>query len=82
MNISYTIITIAVVATAMGIAPLIDTIQSANAEPRERHGTCDLGGHSEKGASGCAGNVGGFIKTPNGRCIEQNTPNSEFEDSC
>jgi hypothetical protein len=54
----------------------------ANAAPQAAHGTCGIGDGSLSGAIGCAGNVGGFILTPDGRCIEQNTPNTVFSGIC
>jgi hypothetical protein len=32
------------------------------AGPQTPHGTCRVGGPSDNGAHGCAGNVGGFIE--------------------
>lgn len=50
--------------------------------PQQPHGTCGIGGQSSSGAFGCAGNVGGFIVTPTGKCIEQGTPFSQFIGAC
>ena len=75
-------ITIAILVSAIGIMTALGTLQLANGAPQAPHGTCGVGDGSSNGAFGCAGNVGGFIQTPGGRCIEQNTPNSVFSGSC
>jgi predicted MFS family arabinose efflux permease len=73
------------IAIAVGVTGTIATpgaVQFANAAPQAAHGTCGIGDGSFNGAIGCGGNVGGFILTPDGRCIEQNTPNSVFSGIC
>jgi hypothetical protein len=79
MNIPRTKAFLAIVATLGALAALvaIGTVP-AYADPSESHGTCRIGDGSDNGAFGCAGNVGGFIVTPQGKCIDQNTPFSQF----
>jgi hypothetical protein len=60
--------TVAFVVAAMMVA----TSMSAFAAPQFPAGTCGVGGPSGKGASGCAGNLGGFIVTQNQGCKEIN----------
>jgi hypothetical protein len=72
-----------IVATVAAIGLLAaSSVAYANAAPQAAHGTCGVGDGSFNGALGCAGNVGGFILSPGGRCIEQNTPNSVFTGTC
>ncbi len=72
--------TILAIATTLGALAALAAIGTvpAFADPSEAHGTCRIGDGSDNGAFGCAGNVGGFIVTPQGKCIDQNTPFSEF----
>ena len=64
----------AAAVSAMGIVTTLDAVQMAHAAPNSGHGTCF--GH--KGASGCAGNIGGFINNRHGtRCIN-NGPYNVF----
>jgi len=75
-------ITMAVLLLVIALVTGITTstiLPQTFADPKEPNGKCF--GH-EKGAFGCAGNIGGFIETPKDRCIEQNTPFSEFHGSC
>ncbi len=52
---------------------------SAAAAPQDAHGTCGVGGPSQNGATGCAGNVGGVIFAPNNECRQINQgPFNEF----
>ena len=83
-----TLITIAIFAItatmgAVGTVTTLGAIQNAHAAPQSNHGTCDIGnGNAGQGASGCAGNVGGFIETRNGcRNINQG-PFNEGEHTC
>lgn len=47
------------------------------------HGTCGIGGHSDNGARGCAGNIGGHIDTQNAPCKNINRgPFNKGERSC
>jgi hypothetical protein len=85
------IFAIVTAVSATGAVALLGTIQIAHAaapEHTEPHGTC-LGSVCThpvpgNGASGEAGNFGGFIVTPNGRCHTTGGPNNEqgFQDSC
>ena len=72
---------IVAIVAAIGLLAA-SSVAYANAAPQAAHGTCGVGDGSFNGAFGCAGNVGGFILTPGGRCIEQNTPNSVFSGTC
>jgi hypothetical protein len=61
------VLAVAALMAAMAMA----TAVPAFAVPSEftRHGTCDpIGGPSDNGASGCAGNIGGFIDTKHKDC--------------
>lgn len=75
-NVPVLLIVIALIAGLT--APTV--VLQAYADPKEPNGKCFL--EKDKGAKGCAGNIGGFIQTPKGRCIEQNTPFSDFHGSC
>lgn len=79
MTLARTKAILAIVTTLGALAALaaIGTVP-AYADPSEPHGTCGIGDGSGNGAFGCAGNVGGFIVTPQGKCIDQNTPFSQF----
>jgi hypothetical protein len=67
---------------ALMVAALTITAAGAFAAPQSEHGHCGVGGPGS-GAFGCAGNVGGFIATPNGQCKEINQgPFSVFEGFC
>lgn len=72
------IVAIALSTATMSIGSLTNGIQMVNADPSEPHGTCGVGGDSGKGAFGCAGNVGGFINTPNGKCHTTGGPFNTF----
>ena len=61
-------VTVAVVTAAMMASMAIP----AFAAPQSANGTCEVGGASDNGASGCAGNVGGFIITKNRGCRDIN----------
>jgi hypothetical protein len=68
-----TSITVAVFAIAaaigtIGIATTLGAVQTAHGDPQTPHGTCGIGDFSGHGATGCVGNIGGFIITPNGNC--------------
>jgi hypothetical protein len=85
MKIS-TIAILAIVAavSATAMTTILSGIQIAHAaapEHTEPHGTGIGGGN---GASGEAGNFGGVINTPNGRCHTTGGPNNEqgYQDSC
>jgi hypothetical protein len=80
-SITIAIVAIAAALSATGLVTTLGAIQIAHAAPQEPHGTCGVGDGGE-GAFGCAGNVGGFIVTPQGRCIEQGTPFSVFGGAC
>ena len=62
------VLAIAAVMAMMVVATAAPTF----ADQKSRNGTCDVGG-SGSGAKGCAGNVGGFIETPNGDCNQINS---------
>jgi hypothetical protein len=84
--ITIAIFAIATIVGAMGTATTLGAIQNAHAVPSQvdSHGTCtSIGdGNHGQGASGCAGNVGGFIKTRNGcRNINQG-PFNQGKHSC
>ena len=49
----------AAAVSAMAIVNTLSAIQTAHAAPQSPHGICFF----HKGASGCAGNVGGFVET-------------------
>ena len=72
---------IVTIFAAIGLLAASD-VAYTNAAPQAAHGTCGVGDGSSNGALGCAGNVGGFIISPEGRCIEQNTPNTVFSGIC
>ena len=67
-----------IIALVVGITTST-MVHQAFADPKDRHGRCFF---NEHGANGCAGDVGGFIETPNGRCLEQKTPFSDFQGAC
>ena len=54
------------------VAMMVAMAAPAFAAPQTAQGTCGVGGPSDSGASGCAGNVGGFIITKNQGCREIN----------
>ncbi len=60
----------ALVTAAMLAAMMVAMAAPAFAAPQTAQGTCGVGGPSGSGASGCAGNVGGFIITKNQGCRE------------
>ncbi|MGA9842159.1 MAG: hypothetical protein WBQ25_07575 [Nitrososphaeraceae archaeon] len=62
-----------------GIATTLSGIQIAHADPQTPHGTCGIGGGSGNGAFRCAGNVGGFIVTPNRNCHTPPAAHSESD---
>ena len=62
------VVTVGLVMAAMVVATAAPTF----ADQKSRNGTCQVGG-SGSGAKGCAGNVGGFIETPNGGCNQINS---------
>src|SRR3954447_6007267 len=64
------LLTTAALMAAMAMATAVPA--AAVPSPDTRHGTCDLGGPSVNSASGCAGNIGGFIDTHNMPCKEIN----------
>jgi hypothetical protein len=76
--VTIAILAIAMAVSATGIIATLGAIQSANAAPRTPHGTCGVGDGSGNGAFGCAGNVGGFIVAPNGRCHTTGGPFNVF----
>ena len=86
-SIIITIPTIAAAVSAMGIASTLSGIQMAHARPTNTygsatqggHGSCLIGGPGE--TTGCAGDQGGFVKNPKGRCHTTGGPNNE-EFSC
>ena len=53
---------------AMMVAMMVAMAAPAFAAPQTAQGTCGVGGPSDSGASGCAGNVGGHIITENQGC--------------
>jgi hypothetical protein len=59
---------IASAASAMGIMTTLSVVQMAHAAPNSPHGTCFF----NKGVSGCAGNIGGFVDTHNKDCRQIN----------
>ena len=54
------------------VAMMVAMAAPAFAAPQTAQGTCGVGRPSDSGASGCAGNVGGFIITKNQGCREIN----------
>ena len=76
-SITIAIFVVAAAVSATGIATTLSGIQIAHADPQSPHGTCGIGG-SGNGAFGCAGNVGGFIETPNGNCLTTGGPFNTF----
>jgi hypothetical protein len=78
-------LTIATIVSAMGTATTLGAIQNAHAAPSQvnSHGTCLIGeGNHGQGASGCAGNVGGFIETRNGCRNINEGPFNQGKHSC
>jgi len=72
------LLTVALVMAAMMVAMAMP----AFAAPPPQ-GTCDVGGPSGNGASGCAGAVGGFIDTEQQECKDINRgPFNNNEFSC
>ena len=75
---------LAVTALVIGATMQMSGVASA-LPPDHSRGTCNLGGTpgldvDDTGADGCAGNVGGFVLTPRGDCVEVNQgPFDEFE---
>jgi len=77
----------ALVVTALAIGVSVQMGGVASAAPTDNpRGTCNLGGQSSfrtesgGGAFGCAGNVGGFVITRTGECVQVNQgPFDEFE---
>jgi hypothetical protein len=61
-------VTVALVTAMMMVAMAMP----AFAAPQSANGTCGVGGPSDNGASGCAGNEGGDIITENQGCREIN----------
>jgi hypothetical protein len=74
------LMTVALVVAAMMLAMAMP----AFAAPRPPgQGTCDIGGLMGEGASGCAGNIGGFIVTEQQGCKDINRgPFTTGEFSC
>ena len=65
------LMTVALVVAAMMLAMAMP----AFAAPRPPgQGTCDIGGLMGEGASGCAGNIGGFIVTEQQGCKDIGGP--------
>ena len=78
-SIIITILAIGAAVCATGIASTLSGIQIAHARPQNTypgHGSCLVGGPST--TTGCAGEQGGFIKNPKGRCHTTGGPNNEF----
>ena len=76
---------IATIVGAMGTATTLGAIQNAHAAPSQEdsHGTCLIGeGNHGQGASGCAGNVGGFIENRNGCRNINEGPFNQGKHSC
>ena len=44
------------------VAMMVASAMPAFAAPQDASGTCNLGGHSDNGAEGCAGNIGGTVE--------------------
>ena len=73
------LVVVALVMAAMMVAMAMP----AFAAPRFPTGTCGVGGPSDNGASGCAGNVGGSIVTEQQGCRDINRgPFNENEFGC
>ena len=67
--------------SAAGIKSVLSEIQIAHARPTNTypgHGSCLVGGPGPTGTTGCAGDQGGFIVTPDGRCHNTGGPNNVF----
>ena len=62
------VLTVALVMMAMMVA----SAMPAFAAPQDANGTCNLGGHSDNGAEGCAGNIGGTVENDQTGCKETN----------
>jgi hypothetical protein len=76
-----TILAVVAIATAFGTAGLLTALSlsvPAHADPQTPHGTCTPTDKTGPGAQGCAGNFGGFIQTPNGRCHTTGGPFNKF----
>jgi hypothetical protein len=64
----------------LSVAALMAATMMASALPafavpsdENRHGSCRLGGQSDNGAEGCAGNIGGTVENnQTGECKETN----------
>jgi hypothetical protein len=58
-------------AVGLGFGTAVTAASGASAAgPPISRGTCSIGDHwTANGAFGCAGNVGGFIATPNGNIV-------------
>jgi hypothetical protein len=77
-SIIITSIVIAAAVSAMGIASTLSGIQMAHARPTNTypgHGSCLIGGPGA--TTGCAGDQGGFVRNPIGRCHTTGGPNNE-----
>jgi hypothetical protein len=77
------LLTAAALMAAMAMATAVPAFAVPSLDTR--HGTCFLGGHSpdNKGARGCAGNIGGQIDTQNATCENINRgPFNEGLRSC
>jgi hypothetical protein len=59
---------VAAAVSAMGIVTTLSAIQMAHAAPQSGHGICFF----NKGVSGCAGNIGGFVDTHHKDCRQIN----------
>jgi hypothetical protein len=75
------VLAVAALMAAMAIASAVPAFAVPSEE--DRHGTCLIGGRSDKGARGCAGNIGGHIDTQNAECKNINRgPFNEGKRSC
>ncbi len=80
MNKSHTVAIMSLIIALMAGITTSTMVLQAFADPKVGRGTCF--NENNHGATGCAGNQGGYVQTPNGRCIEQKTPFSEFHGAC